>query len=117
MSTYNICFERQIKTQLQQNLCKTATLKKTKIGFQYQLSLNAGEKYCSMLQGEHSAILSTFIKLTFGIKMLFVLSIFEWPFYTVFTVHISLESRYLTFESLSWENVLTIIPGSLPLNL
>ena len=37
-----------------------------------------------MLQG-HSAILSTFIKLSFVIKI-FVLSIFEWPFYTGFTV-------------------------------
>ena len=34
-----------------------------------------------MLQGEHSAILSTFIKLSFVIKI-FVLSIFERPFYT-----------------------------------
>ena len=40
-----------------------------KIGFQYRLSLNAGQKYCRMLQGEHSAILSTFIKLTFVIKI------------------------------------------------
>ena len=38
-----------------------------------------------MLQWEHSAILSTFIKLRFVIKI-FVLSIFEWPFYTGFTV-------------------------------
>ena len=56
-----------------------------KIGFQYQLSLNAGQMYCRMLQREHSAILSTFIKLPFVIKV-FVLSIFEWPFYTGFTV-------------------------------
>ena len=34
---------------------------------------------------EHSAILSTFIKLPTVIKI-FVLSIFEWPFYTGFTV-------------------------------
>ena len=33
----------------------------SKIGFQDQLSLNTGQKYCRMLQGEHSAILSTFI--------------------------------------------------------
>ena len=33
----------------------------------------------------HSAILSTFIRLPFVIKI-FVLSIFEWPFYTGFTV-------------------------------
>ena len=38
-----------------------------------------------MLQGEHSAILSTFIKLSFVIKI-FVLSIFEWPLKTGFTV-------------------------------
>ena len=38
-----------------------------------------------MLQGEHSAILWTFIKLPFVIKI-FVLSIFEWLFYTGFTV-------------------------------
>ena len=42
-----------------------------------------------MLQVEHSAILSTFIKLPFVIKI-FILSIFEWPFYTGFTVLIRL---------------------------
>ena len=47
-----------------------------KIGFQDQLSLNAGQKYCRMLQGEHSAIRLTFIKLPFVIKI-FVLSVFE----------------------------------------
>ena len=48
-----------------------ATLKKTENWFQDQLS-------------EHSAILSNFIKQPFVIKI-FVLSIFEWPFYTGFT--------------------------------
>ena len=38
-----------------------------------------------MLQGEHSAIFLTFIKLPFVIKI-FVLSIFEWSFYTGVTV-------------------------------
>ena len=70
---------------MQQNLCKIATLKRPKIGFQDQLSLNTVQKHCRMLQGEHSAILSTFIKLPFVIKI-FVLSIFELPFYTGFTV-------------------------------
>ena len=60
----------------------------TQIGFQDQLSLNGGQKYCRMLQGEHSATLSTFIKLPFVIKII-VLSIFEWLFYTGFTVHAS----------------------------
>ena len=41
-----------------------------------------------MLQGEHSAILLTFIKLPFVIKI-FVLSVFQWPFYTSFTVHVN----------------------------
>ena len=41
-----------------------------------RLLLNVGQKYCRMLQGEleHSAILLTFIKLPFAIKI-FVLSI------------------------------------------
>ena len=42
--------------------------------------------FCRMLQGEHSAMLSTFIQLSFVIKI-FVLSIFEWLFYTGFTVY------------------------------
>ena len=50
--------------------------RRPKIGFQDRLALNAGQKYCRMLQGKHSAILSTFIKLQFVIKV-FVLSIFE----------------------------------------
>ena len=37
------------------------------------------------MQNSHSEILLTFIKLPFVIKV-FVLSIFEWPFYTGFTV-------------------------------
>ena len=48
--------------------------KRPKIGFQDQISLNEGQKYCRMLQGEH--------KLPFVIKII-VLSIFERPFYTV----------------------------------
>ena len=50
-----------------------------------KLSLNAGQTYCRMLQWEHSAILSTFIKLPFVITI-FVLSIFEWPLKTRLTV-------------------------------
>ena len=55
------------------------------IGFQYRLSLNAGQKHCRMLQREDSAILSTSIKLSFTIKTL-VLSFFKWPLKTGFTV-------------------------------
>ena len=60
--------------------------KRPKIGLQDQLSLNAGQKYCRMLQGEHSAILLTCIRPPFVIKI-FALYIFEWPFYTGLTVH------------------------------
>ena len=54
--------------------------KRQKIGFLDQLWLNAGQKYCRMPQE-----ILTFIKLPFVIKI-FVLSIFEWPFNTGFTV-------------------------------
>ena len=78
-----------------------ATLKKTKNGFQHRLSLNAGQKYCRMLHGEHSAILLTFIKLPFVIKT-FVLSIFEWPFYTGFTVLVNLRDDRMCLYGVSY---------------
>ena len=57
-----------------------------------------------MLQGEHSVILLTFIKLPFVIKI-FVLSIFEWPFYTDFTVFLLYEDRYpRSKQCRSWLN-------------
>ena len=61
------------------NLCKTATLKNSKIGFQDQLSHIVGQKYY------RSTLLSTFIKIPFVIKV-FVATNFEWPYYTGFTV-------------------------------
>ena len=56
--------------------------RRLKISFQDRLSLNAGQKYYRMLS---LAILSTFIKLPVAIKI-FVLSMFEWPFKTGFTI-------------------------------
>ena len=56
--------------------CLKRPLKNTKIGFQYRLSLNASQKYCRMLQGEHSAIVSNCIKLPSVFKT-FLLNIFE----------------------------------------
>ena len=64
---------------------KTETLKRPKIGFQDQLSLNAGQKYCRMLQGENSAILSTFLQIPF-VSNIFVLSFLSGHFYTGLTV-------------------------------
>ena len=57
--------------------------KRPKIGFQNQLNRLMQVK--SIAECSHSAILSTFIKLQFVVKI-FVLSIFEWPFYTGFTI-------------------------------
>ena len=78
---------------VRRHICEfmTATLKKTEKCFQDQLSLNAGQTHCRMFQEEHSAILSTFIKLV--IKIRFVLSIFEWPFNTGFTVFKTLQIK------------------------
>ena len=81
---YTICRPEEALTTVKPVLSGHSK-RKPKIGFQDQLSLNAGQKYCKMLQGEHSAILSTFIKLPFVIKI-FVLSIFEWPLKTGSTV-------------------------------
>ena len=49
-----------------------------------------------MLQVEQSAILSTFIKLPFVIKI-FALSNFKWPFYTGFTVSMTIPDCRLTY--------------------
>ena len=76
----------EVKVHMYSKTCvKQPPSKRPKIGFQDQLSLNAGQKYYRMFQGEYSAILSTFIKVTFVI-MIFVLSIFECQFYTGFTI-------------------------------
>ena len=73
--------------------------KRPKMGFQYQLLLTAGQKYCRMLQREHSAILSPCIKLPHGFKT-FVLSIFEWPLKTGFTVFLHLIQLFSVFLTL-----------------
>ena len=53
---------------------------------------------------EYSAILSTFIKLPVVIKI-FVLSIFEWPFYTGLTV-----SLFQMREVLAGDDNLEVVP-------
>ena len=60
------------------------------------LSHNEGQKYCRMLQREHSAILSTFIRLPL-LSKIFVLSIFffQWLLKTGFTVFSN--GRFLGF--------------------
>ena len=59
--------------------------KRPKIGFQDQLLLHAGQKYCRMLQG---GILQYFRpSLSYHLSLKSFFSIFEWPFYKGFTVH------------------------------
>ena len=57
-----------------------------------------------MLQGEHFAIYSTFIKLPFVIKI-FVLTFFEWLFYTGFTVYQLVGSRIGNCTYMDYNNV------------
>ena len=90
-----ICPNPTKLTQYSKTCVKRPLSKRPKIDFQIQLSLNAGQKYCRMLQSEHSAVLLIFIKLPFVIKN-FVLFIFEWPFYTGFTVLVSQSDCQLT---------------------
>ena len=68
-----IMFDNSFRNTVKHNV-KLPLSKRPKDGFQDQKLLNEGRKYCRMLQGEHSAILSTFIELSFVIKI-FVLSI------------------------------------------
>ena len=86
LSIQNTCLNWWVKRYLQfylwyynKTCVKWPLSKWPKIGFQNQLSLYAGQKYCRTLQGEHSAILSTSIKLPFVIKI-FVLSIYSGRF-------------------------------------
>ena len=78
-------FEEIWKKSTVKPVLSSHSKRRPKNGLQDSLLLNAGQKYCRMLPLEYSAILWTFIKLPFVIKS-FVLSIFEWPLKTGFTV-------------------------------
>ena len=64
---------------------KVPLSKRPQIGFQDQVSFNAGRSIAECSEGSILQILSTFLMLPFVIKI-FILSIFEWPFYKGFTV-------------------------------
>ena len=53
-----------------------------------------------MLHWEHSAILSTFVQLPFAIKI-FVVSIFEWPLKTGFTVEAKIDDKQITTKPIN----------------
>ena len=82
-------------TMFSKTCLKRSLKKRTKVVFQDRLSLNACQKYCRMLQREHSEILSTFIKLLLVIKI-FVLSILEWLLKRGFTVLSNFISSVIT---------------------
>ena len=63
-----------------------------------------------MLQGEHSAILSTFIKLPFVFNT-FVLSTFKWPLKTGFTV---ITKRKRGSSVVRHLPLVLEVPGSIP---
>ena len=69
-----------------ENICEITTVtseKDLRLTFQHDLFLFVMRE--TLRLWEHSALLSTFIKLPF-VFYIFILSIFEWPFYTGFTV-------------------------------
>ena len=70
------------ETAYSKTCLKRPLKKRPKIGFQDRSSLNAGPNYCRM----HSALLLTFIKLPFAIKILAVHS-FDCPHETGFIVY------------------------------
>ena len=71
--------------------------------------LNEGQKYCRMLQVEHSAILLTFIKPPF-VNKIFVSSIFQWLFYIGFTVILKTKS-FTMFGNMESSDILPKCPG------
>ena len=94
MDPDQLAFIKVTKPSVYSKTCLKRQLKgRPKIGFQDLLSLNAAQKYCRMLQVEHSAILLTFIKLPFVI-----VSIFEWPLKTGFTVIYKVTIFYSKFR-------------------
>ena len=77
------------------------------------LPFNEGQKYCRMLQEEHSAILSTFIKLPFVFET-FILSTFKWPLKTGFT---EVYLFFLQYSAQLSSNSLIFNKGALEMNL
>ena len=80
-------------------LCKRTLSKRPKLGFQDQLSLNAGQKYYRMLQEKHSAILLTFIRLPCVVSLRYLFCLFfQWPFYIGFTIYMYVLLAHIFFD-------------------
>ena len=106
----------QISCSYRKTCVKRPLSKRQKNGFQDWLLLNAGQKYCRMLQREHSAILLTFIRLPIVIKTS-ILSIFGVAilhrFYAGFTQVLLYELTALNWKS-SENSSLTLWVWALP---
>ena len=90
-----------VSTYMSSKTCVQRPLSnRPKIGFQDQLSLNAGQKYSRMrIALEHSAIFLTFIKLPFVINI-FVLYILSGRFIRFYSI-IVLFIAYAKYHSLT----------------
>ena len=76
---------KKINSSYSKTCVKRPLSKRLKMIFKTDYRLMQVKQYCRMIERGHSAILSTCIKLSVVIKI-FVLSIFERPFYTGVTV-------------------------------
>ena len=76
-----------------------------KIGFQDRLSLNVGQKYCRMLQESILQYFRPSLSYNFVFKT-FVLSIFQWPLKTGFTVY------YFSLKQVNNGKCYTAVRGS-----
>ena len=92
---YIVTFLGETDEYMYSKTCLKRPLKKnTKIGFQYRYSLDAGQRYCRMLQGEHSAYFRPPISYHLSLGPLF-LSFFEWPLKTGLTIYYVLFYMYI----------------------
>ena len=71
LNTISYIFPSSLKLNTVKPVLSGHSKRRPKLGFQNQISLNVGQKYCRMLQREHSAILSIFMKIPFVTKIVF----------------------------------------------
>ena len=82
LNTISYIFPSSLKLNTVKPVLSGHSKRRPKLGFQNQISLNVGQKYCRMLQREHSAILSIFMKIPFVTKIVFFS--FYYFFFTIF---------------------------------
>ena len=90
---YLLCY-CSMRSTYSKTCVKRPLSKRPNIGFQDQLSLNAGRKYCRMLQGEHLQYFQPSLSYHLCLRHLLCL-FFELTFYTVFTVYHITHSRHV----------------------